>query len=267
MSEAVRWRSEEWLALQAQIADLLSRHGRNARQDGDYCLIDRDFGTYEQKVLVFFKDALSPELVEATENLLSNYSREWHVSFVEANKDGTEMVPPGGLKVSAYGLELLQRAKVSPEEDRETRRVYVALDELLVMVVKGSLDEHHYETMTSRLKSVTDALSQAMTFTYAKDDLTTGMNYTGPVHTTPKVSFACDPYFPRLQRQLHLQSLLLAPGLDDRWHRHDYVPRCRLALGRPAAAAGQKPASLQCHYYAYDELGRLAPHTRSSAPL
>ncbi len=121
MSEAVRSRSEEWLALQAQIADLLSRHGRNARQDGDYCLIDRDFGTYEQKVLVFFKDALSPELVEATENLLSNYSREWHVSFVEANKDGTEMVPPGGLKVSAYGLELLQRAKVSPEEDRETR--------------------------------------------------------------------------------------------------------------------------------------------------
>src|ERR1700751_5796417 len=55
-----------------------------------------------------------------------------------------------------------------------------------------------YETTTSRLKSVTDALSQVKTYAYASDDRLTGVTYTGAVNPTPNVSFTYDPYFPRL---------------------------------------------------------------------
>jgi YD repeat-containing protein len=55
-----------------------------------------------------------------------------------------------------------------------------------------------YETTTSRLKSVTDALSQVKTYGYARDDQLTAIIYTGAVNPTPNVSFTWDPYFPRL---------------------------------------------------------------------
>jgi hypothetical protein len=57
---------------------------------------------------------------------------------------------------------------------------------------------HTYETTTSRLKSVTDALGQVKTYGWARDDRLTGIAYTNAVNTTPNVSFAWDPYFPRI---------------------------------------------------------------------
>ena len=42
-----------------------------------------------------------------------------------------------------------------------------------------------YETTTSRLKSVTDALSQVKTYAYANDDRLSGVTYTGAVNPTP----------------------------------------------------------------------------------
>jgi hypothetical protein len=52
-----------------------------------------------------------------------------------------------------------------------------------------------YETMTSRLKSIADALSQVKTFSYAKDNRLSGITYTGAVNPTPNVGFAYDAYF------------------------------------------------------------------------
>ena len=42
-----------------------------------------------------------------------------------------------------------------------------------------------YETTTSRLKSVTDALAQVKTYAYARDDRLTGITYTNAVNPTP----------------------------------------------------------------------------------
>ena len=55
-----------------------------------------------------------------------------------------------------------------------------------------------YENTTSRLKTITDALSQVKTFTYGKDDTLTAIAYTKSVNTTPNVSFVYDPYFRRI---------------------------------------------------------------------
>jgi len=129
-SESLRSREDEWVAIQDRLREILSRHGRNSPQ-GDYLLTAEDTGSYEQKILVFFRDAVSSELVEEIENLLWPYSREWQVLMVAAKSDGTEMAPRTGLKVSAVGLEVLPPTEISPEEDRDTRELYVSLERLL----------------------------------------------------------------------------------------------------------------------------------------
>jgi len=126
----VRSREEQWRAIQGRLREILSRYGRNTPQS-DYCLIAEDSGTYEQKVLVFFRDVVTPELLEAIENSLFGYSRKWRVLMLAANKDGTEVTPPTGLKVSSIGLEVLPPEEISPEEDRDTRALYASLEQLL----------------------------------------------------------------------------------------------------------------------------------------
>jgi hypothetical protein len=126
----IQSREEEWRAIQGRLRELLSRHGRNGPQ-GDYYLIDKDSGTYEQKVLVFCRDVVSPDLLAAIENSLLDYSRDGRVLMLAASKDGTEVTPPTGLKVSAIGLEVLPREEISPEEDRDTRALYASLEQLL----------------------------------------------------------------------------------------------------------------------------------------
>jgi RHS repeat-associated protein len=59
-------------------------------------------------------------------------------------------------------------------------------------------ETYTYENTTSRLKSITDALGQIKTFTYAHDNRVTGITYTSTVNPTPNVTFVWDTYFPRL---------------------------------------------------------------------
>lgn len=59
-------------------------------------------------------------------------------------------------------------------------------------------ETYAYEATTSRLHSVTDALGQVKTYTYALDDRITGITYTATVNPTPNVTFTWDPRFPRL---------------------------------------------------------------------
>jgi hypothetical protein len=124
-------REEEWQAIQLRLAEVLAQRGRNLPKGGDYYLIDKDPGTYEQKVLIFNRDVLTPEVLDAAGDLLWDYSRDWRILFVEAKEDGTEMIPRGGLKVSAYGLQTLRPPKISPEEARKTRELYESLEHLL----------------------------------------------------------------------------------------------------------------------------------------
>lgn len=62
----------------------------------------------------------------------------------------------------------------------------------------ATTETYQYENTTSRLHLITDALGQVKTFTYGKDDRISGITYTSSVNTTPNVTFAYDPYWPRL---------------------------------------------------------------------
>src|SRR3954463_9918393 len=109
--QASQPRVEEWRAIQKQLRELLALHVHSGLDDGCQ-LIDEDFGTYEQKILVFHRDAVSPSLLEAMQELLSGYSREWRVLMLSANKDGTLLRPLSGVEVSAVAISLLPRQQV-----------------------------------------------------------------------------------------------------------------------------------------------------------
>jgi YD repeat-containing protein len=110
-----------------------------------------------------------------------------------------------------------------------------------------------YETTTSRLKSVTDALAQVKTYGYARDDRLTGITYTGAVNTTPNVSFAWDPYFPRLAS--------MTDGTGTR--QYSYVPVGSLGALQLQQESG--PLASSAITSAYDELGRLSQRTVQGA--
>jgi YD repeat-containing protein len=107
-----------------------------------------------------------------------------------------------------------------------------------------------YETTTSRLKSVTDALGQVKTYSYAKDDLLTGTTYTS---ATPNVSFAYDLFFPRL--------VSMTDGTGTR--QYTYVPVGSLGALQRQQESG--PLANSAIASAYDELGRLASRTVAGA--
>jgi RHS repeat-associated protein len=62
----------------------------------------------------------------------------------------------------------------------------------------GTGETTTYESTTSRIKSVIDAAAQVKSSAYAPDDRVTGINYENAINPTPNVTFAYDPYFPRL---------------------------------------------------------------------
>ncbi|MGH7025089.1 MAG: hypothetical protein ACREEB_16085, partial [Caulobacteraceae bacterium] len=104
-----------------------------------------------------------------------------------------------------------------------------------------------YETATSRLKSVTDALGQTKQFTYAEDDQVLDVSYLSAVNPTPNVAFAYDPYFPR--------RVSMTDGTGTT--QYAYGP-----VGLPGALeVQQETAPLASIPYAYDALGRLSSRT------
>ena len=110
-----------------------------------------------------------------------------------------------------------------------------------------------YENTTSRLKSVTDALSQVKQFSYAKDDRLLGISYVNAVNSTPNVTFAYDPYFPRLVSRTD------GSGTT----QLSYVP-----VGAPGALQMRQEVRALANSaisYLYDVLGRPSSRTVAGA--
>jgi RHS repeat-associated protein len=106
-----------------------------------------------------------------------------------------------------------------------------------------------YETTTSRLKSVTDALGQVKRYAYAQDDRLTGISYQNAVNPTPNVSFAYDAWFPRLVSRTDGEGTT----------QFAYGP-----AGSPGALQLQQettPLANGAVTYAYDALGRISSRT------
>ena len=111
---------------------------------------------------------------------------------------------------------------------------------------EAQTETYTYENTTSRLHSITDALGQVKTFSYANDDRLTGIAYTNTVNPTPNVTFTWDPYFPRLAS--------MTDGLGTT--NYSYTPVG--ALGGLQLSSIDGPYSNDVIGLTYDTLGRLA---------
>jgi YD repeat-containing protein len=117
----------------------------------------------------------------------------------DANRRLTAVVDPSGQQTQLGYDNDGRLASLTDPRSNVTSWTYDVQGRLVgKQFPNASTVTYAYETTTSRLKSVTDALAQVKTYGYAKDDLPTGIAYTNAVHTTHNVSFAYDPYFPRL---------------------------------------------------------------------
>lgn len=106
-----------------------------------------------------------------------------------------------------------------------------------------------YETTTSRLKSVLDALNQTKQYAYAEDDRLTGIIYLNAVNLTPNVTFAYDPYFPRMTA--------MTDGTGTT--QFTYVPAGSLGALQIQRQSG--PIAGNTIDFEYDEVGRIESRT------
>jgi YD repeat-containing protein len=176
-------------------------------------------------------------------------SRIWRYSH-DANRRLTVIADPEGQQTQlAYNREGQLTGLTDPKgfttlwiydvQGRLTSKQYADLSTIT----------YAYEATTSRVKSVTDALGQTKQFSYAKDDRIVGINYLNAVNTTPNVTFAFDPYFPRV--------ISRADGTGTA--QFSYVPVGSLGALRMQQEAGASANSTIS--YAYDELSRLITRT------
>ena len=76
-------RQLEWKRLYVSLEATLSAHGKNDPfGDGDYFLIDDDYGTYQHKIECSKASFFRSGALEGTQALLRKYDGPWEVIFV-----------------------------------------------------------------------------------------------------------------------------------------------------------------------------------------
>lgn len=132
----------------------------------------------------------------------------------------------------------------------------------------GSKDRTTYEASVTRIKSLTDALDQTRTFTYALDDRRIGIGYSNAAATTPNVTFTYDANFPRLismqdgsgttvyqYRPVGSLGALQLAGEDGPF-QNDAITYQYDALGRVTS----RKVDVATETFIYDALGRVTTH-------
>jgi len=83
-------REEQWLVLYNELLNALSRFGENSPSDpqGDYWLVDDDWGGHHHKVCVAHPGFWSSEVEQQVRAILANSFRDWGVYVVFEDGSG-----------------------------------------------------------------------------------------------------------------------------------------------------------------------------------
>jgi RHS repeat-associated protein len=111
-----------------------------------------------------------------------------------------------------------------------------------------------YESTTSRLKSITDALGQVRQYKYTADDRLSSISFANAINPTPGVTFTYDPFFARVTS--------MADGAGRTVYRYQPVGSLGALQLQQEAGAHQ----IDNIAYQYDALGRLVNRTVDFAP-
>jgi hypothetical protein len=113
----------EWDELYEQIRRVLGAFGReDAFGEGDFWLVDDNYGSPQHKVCVVRLRFLTPEVAAATQRLLVRYSLAWQVLF---SLDSPSLRPTEedvGLVVERSGItEFWDRSRMTKAHGRDFR--------------------------------------------------------------------------------------------------------------------------------------------------
>jgi RHS repeat-associated protein len=181
----------------------------------------------------------------------------------DANRNLTSVTDAAG-NVTKYGYWENNKAKTLTDANGNVTNFGIDIESRPTgkTFADGSAIANTYESTTSRLKSVTDALSQIKQYSYTVDDRISGITYLNAINATPSVSLAYDPYWPRIV------SMQDGSGTT----RYSYV-----ASGTPGAlhlAQETGPFTNASVAYQWDSLGRVVqkrvggnPETLAYDPL
>jgi hypothetical protein len=139
-AEVIRSRKLEGRAIRQKLKELLAKCGRNAREGGDYYIVEADAGTHEQKVLLFHDRVLNKQTIKAVSKMLEDYSMDWSVQFLEANKDGTEVTPEAGVEVCSHDLVMDIYPFRTPEQEKDWETTAELFDELVPLFAAHGTD-------------------------------------------------------------------------------------------------------------------------------
>ena len=106
-----------------------------------------------------------------------------------------------------------------------------------------------YETNTSRLKMVTDAINQSTVYSYFEDNDLAQVNYNNAVVATPSVSFIYDTNYNRL--------VTMADGTGTNTYNYYPVANGQLGAGMLSSVSNSFIGSSSLINYNYDALERI----------
>ncbi|ACA20387.1 YD repeat-containing protein [Methylobacterium sp. 4-46] len=184
--------------------------------------------------------------------------RTWTYGY-DANRRLTSLVDPGGSRMLFGYTGQGRLASLTDAKGAVTRWSYdVQGRPIAKRYADGSTVTSAYETATSRLKSVTDALSQVKQYSYARDDRLSGISYPNALNATPAVTFADDPFFPR--------TLSMSDGTGTT--RYSYAPSFAPGAQQLARECLVPAGAGDCAWsiaYTYDALGRMIARSVSGS--
>jgi hypothetical protein len=98
--------ADEWQALYAELRTLLAMYGReDPYGEGDFWLVDDDWGGPQQKVCMFNASFITPALCRQVQGLLGKYLQAWKVIFAFDKPDPRRHPEDLGLTVTKSGIE------------------------------------------------------------------------------------------------------------------------------------------------------------------
>lgn len=110
--------NREWHELYERMKPVLLQYGENDIDDGDYYLVDEEFGPYRHQVEFHQLHMLRPEIVCALQSLLVGYP-DWEIAIsLRVPEQGIVIDPDEGLTLCDDGIIDALDRELLPQEYR-----------------------------------------------------------------------------------------------------------------------------------------------------